>query len=388
MAVSSADIESDNQSEIVAGVLFSQSGPMAVTEVAHLKGTLIAIDEVNERGVPGGVPLRPAIEDPRSDPSLYRDLARKLLTEDRVSVIFGCCSSASRKAVLPVVERHGAVLFYPSFYEGFEYSSNIVYTGATPNQTVIPLVKYIFENFGKKISFVGSDYIFAHEVNRIIKEFLVESGGSVVDEMYLPQGGGPELFVGAAKTVKQSHPDVLLSTVVGNDTAKLYEACRNVGIDPAQCPIASLTTSESELATMDPPSRAGHITALSYFQSLDTEANRNFLDRYRRRYGADDVPCIYSETAYFQVHLLVRALNHSTVHAPETLLDAIKGAGFDAPQGRIMVDPDNNHVYVTPRLGLSTGKGTFDIVWEAPEPVKPDPYLVAYDRTISVSPSR
>ena len=260
-----------------------------------------------------------------------------------------------------------------------------MYTGATPNQTVIPLVEYIFANFGKKISLVGSDYIFAHEINRIIKEFLIESGGSVVNELYLPQSGDSAYFAAAADTVRQSRPDVLLSTVVGNDTARLYEACRNAGIAPAQCPIASLTTSESELATMDAPSRAGHITALSYFQSLDTKANHNFIDRYGRRYGAGDLPCVYAETAYFQVHVLVRALNRSTIQSPEMLLDAIQGTGFDAPQGRIMIDADNNHAYVTPRLGISTEKGTFDIIWESPEAVKPDPYLVAYDRTISGS---
>ena len=109
-------------------------------------------------------------------------------------------------------------------------------------------------------------------------------------------------------------------------------------------------------------------------------ANHNFIDRYRRRYGAGNLPCVYAETAYFQVHVLVRALNHSTIQSPEMLLDAIQGMGFDAPQGRITIDADNNHVYVTPRLGISTEEGTFDIVWESPEAIKPDPYLVAYDR--------
>lgn len=372
----------ESQSQISIGVLFSQSGPMAVTEKAHLKGILMAVDEINESGGVGGLPLNPIVEDPKSDPITYRELAKKLLTHHQVSVLFGCCASASRKALLPVVERHGALLFYPSFYEGFEYSPNIVYAGAIPNQTVIPLVEYLFRNYGNKFALVGSDYIYPHEINRIVKEFLVESRGVTTAEFYLPLNASEDLFNLTSEKLIESDSNVILSTVVGNDTAKLYEACHNKGIDPDECPIASLTTSESELSCMSVDSRAGHITALPYFQSIDTNANRDFLCRYKLKYGADDLPCVYSETTYSQVHVLVRALTQINNHSPELLLSAIHGAKFDAPQGCIKIDPDNNHVYLTPRIARSTKKGTFDVVWQAPEPVKPDPYLVAYDRTI------
>ena len=372
----------ESQSQISIGVLFSQSGPMAVTEKAHLKGILMAVDEINENGGVGGLPLNPIVEDPKSDPITYRDLAKKLLTHHQVSVLFGCCASASRKALLPVVERHGALLFYPSFYEGFEYSPNIVYAGAIPNQTVIPLVEYLFRNYGNRFALVGSDYIYPREINRIVKEFLVESRGVTTAEFYIPLNANEDLFNLTSEKLIESDSNVILSTVVGNDTAKLYEACHNKGIDPDKCPIASLTTSESELSCMSVDSRAGHITALPYFQSIDTNTNRDFLSRYERKYGADDLPCVYSETTYSQVHVLVRALTQINNHSPELLLSAIHGAKFDAPQGCIKIDPDNNHVYLTPRIARSTKKGSFDVVWQAPEPVKPDPYLVAYDRTI------
>ncbi len=383
MARNKTSISSGNDSQISIGVLFSQDGPMAVTEKAHLKGTLMAIDEINENGGIGGLPLHYIVEDPKSDPTIYRELAKKLLIQDQVSVIFGCCASASRKALLPIVERHGVLLFYPSFYEGFEYSPNIVYAGATPNQTVVPLVEFLFKNYGKKFALVGSDYIFPHEINRIVKEFLVESNGVATTEFYLPLSANEELFHLAAEKLAESGSSVILSTVVGNDTAKLYEACHSKGIDPNKCPIASLTTSESELSCMSVDSRVGHITSLPYFQSIDTDANQEFLSRYQSKFGVDDLPCVYSETAYSQVRILARALAQINNHSPEVLLSAIKGAQFEAPQGRIKIDPDNNHVYVTPRIGRSTADGTFEVVWQAPQPVKPDPYLVAYDRTIA-----
>ena len=134
---------------------------------------------------------------------------------------------------------------------------------------------------------------------------------------------------------------------------------------------------------MSADSRAGHITALPYFQSIDTDANREFLARYASKFGPNDLPCVYSETTYSQVRVLARALRQINSQSPELLLSTIQGAQFDAPQGKIKIDPDNNHVYVTPRIGRSTRNGTFEVVWQAPEPVKPDPYLVAYDRTIA-----
>ena len=133
---------------------------------------------------------------------------------------------------------------------------------------------------------------------------------------------------------------------------------------------------------MSVESRAGHITALPYFQSIETDTNQDFLARYESKYGPDDMPCVYSETTYSQVRVMARALNRMSSQSPELLLSTMQGAQFEAPQGRIMIDPDNNHVYVTPRIGKSTTEGTFDVVWQASEPVKPDPYLVAYDRTI------
>ena len=382
MITNRSSIHFGNDSQISIGVLFSQNGPMAVTEKAHLKGTLMAVDEINENGGIGGLLLNPIVEDPKSDPAIYRELAKKLLTQDRVSVIFGCCASANRKALLPIVERHGVLLIYPSFYEGFEYSPNIVYAGATPNQTVVPLVEFLFRNYGKKFALVGSNYIFPHEINRIVKEFLIESYGVATTEIYLPMGAHEELFSITAEKLAESGSNAILSTVVGNDTAKLYEACHRKGIDPKVCPIASLTTSESELSCMSADSRAGHITALPYFQSIDTKANREFLNRYESKFGPDDLPCVYSETTYSQVRVLARALGQINSQSPELLLSMIQGAQFEAPQGRIKIDPDNNHVYVTPRIGRSTTNGTFEVVWQAPEPVKPDPYLVAYDRTI------
>jgi ABC-type branched-subunit amino acid transport system substrate-binding protein len=367
------------------GILFSQAGTMSVTEIAHFKGAMVAIEEINAQGGIGGRMLSPVIEDPKSDPDAYRELAGKLMTRERVTTIFGCCSSASRKAVLPVLERHGALLFYPSFYEGFEYYPNVIYGGATPNQTVIPLTEYLFANHGRRFFLVGSNYIYPREINRIVSEFLHESGGTVAGESYVPLGSEPELFSLVARQIAGAKPDAIISTVVGLDTAKLYEACHTIGLTAQNVPIASLTTSEGELAMMSEDARGGHLSAMSYFHSLRTDANARFCKLFEARFGKDQKPNVYAEATYAQVHLYAEAVVAAGTEDSETLLGALHGLGFDAPQGRVKIDPDNNHVYTTPRIGRSRRDGAFDVVWQSPQPVKPDPYLVAYDRTISSS---
>ncbi|MDA3833850.1 MAG: transporter substrate-binding domain-containing protein [Spirochaetales bacterium] len=378
--------EMDNTKDAFAvGILFSQGGSMGLTEISHLKGTLVAIDEINNSGGINGHMIEAAVEESPSDHSWYRRSALKLLAQDRISVLFGCCSSTSRKTVLPLVERFGAVLFYPSFYEGFEYSPNIIYTGAIPNQTVIPLASYLFKNHGKRFFLIGSEYVYPREINRIVGEFLSESGGTIADEIYIPLDSDLKSYMTIAKLIKASDADVVLSTVVGSDTPKFYEACWKSGINPEILPIASLTTSENELAELPSEARIGHVTGASYFSSINTNESTKFKELFAARYGNEEKTNIYSETAYFQVHLFAKAARITEDISAEALLKVLSGMEFVSPQGYIKIDSENNHLYLTPRIGVSQEDGSFKIVWESESLVKPDPYLVSYGRTISAS---
>ena len=352
---------------------------MSVTEQSHLKGALVAIAEINADPT-ACVNLEPIVEDPGSDPHQYRMLAKELATHHEVEAIFGCCSSASRKAVIPILARHGSALFYPSVYEGFEYSPNVIYGGATPNQTVLPLIEYLLERYGARLYLVGSDYVYAREINRIVTELLDESVGTIAGETYLSQGSSTSDFARVAADIDNAQPDAILSTVVGADTSLLYEAIGDRR-GSLKAPIASLTTTESELATMRPDARAGHITAACYFASLDTDENRSFRRLYAERYGESDIPSIYAQTTYSQVHAYVKAASVPGSTNPEQLLEAVLGLSYPAPQGTMLVDADNNHVYNIPRIGVSRPDGEFDIVWQG-EQTKPDPYLIAYDRDV------
>lgn len=360
------------------GVLFSATGATSVIEKTQQQGTLLAIEEINAAGGVRGLPIRPVILDPASTPQRYARLADRMLAEEEVSVIFGCYMSSTRKAVLPVVERRGGLLCYPTLYEGFEYSPNVIYSGAAPNQNSLQLARYLLDRVGRNFYFIGSNYVFPYESNRIMADLVHEQKGKVIAERYLPLGASPQDFAKVVADIAELKPDVIFSTVVGEDTAKLYGAYHDAGLDPWTMPIASLTTSEAEVAMMGAAAGCGHIAAAPYFSTVDSEANRRFVRNYAARFGIGALTNACCEAAYFQTHIVARALDLSGDMAIEALLPAIKSIAFEAPQGLVRIDPDNNHAHLWPRIGRVGANGQFDILEEASAAEWPDPYLVQH----------
>jgi len=367
---------------IKVGVLFSQSGKMAVTETAHINGVLLACEEINASGGIHGLPIKPILMNPESDDRAYAEMATDLLVNYGVKTVFGCCLSTSRKAVLPLIERFDGILFYPSVYEGFEYSPNVIYGGAAPNQVVPALLEYVFRNHGQRIALIGSDTLYAREINRIVKEFLSESGGEVVTEHYLPFT--PE--VGDVQKVLQhcdaGKPDVILSTVVGEDSVVLYGLYAATELRKKNIPIASLTTTEAELLKVPETARAGHLSVASYFASLKTAQNDEFTKKFVKKYQDTATPSVYSEVGYALVQFYANAAKLSGRTDTASLLNALSGSVFKAPGGDLFIDMDTNHFTLRPHVGRSCADGSFDVVWSSPKVVAPDPYLVAYDRSI------
>ncbi|MDF2998388.1 MAG: transporter substrate-binding protein [Xanthobacteraceae bacterium] len=358
------------------GVLFSRKGYMQVPESEHFRGTALAIEEINLAGGVLGRPIEPVCYDPESSPELYRRSAERLLTEDGISTIFGCCTSSSRKAILATVERRNALLWYPSLYEGFEYSPNVIYTGAAPNQNSLQLARYLFATYGRSFYLVGSDYIYPRESNRIMRDVVSREGGEVVAEAYVPVTPSHDQLRRVVEDIRRKAPSVVFSTVVGQGGQALYRSFREAGLDPRTMPIASLTMGEGEIRAIGPELCVGHITSAPYFSTVDTPANRRFVEAYRAHFGRDAPVTMYAEAAYFQIHVFADALRRAKSLDTQRLAEAALGTEFDAPQGRIRIDPDNNHTYLHPRIGMANEHGDFDVVWEAKAPVKPDPYLV------------
>lgn len=360
------------------GVLFSQTGNTAVIEETQLRGTILAIEEINSTGGVNGRELTPIIYDPESNCDKFARYADKLLTEDGVSTVFGCYTSSSRKAVLPIFERRNGLLWYPTLYEGFEYSQNIIYTGAAPNQNSVELVEYLLENYGSRFYLIGSDYIYPRESNRIIRELLRQRRGVVVGEHYLDLGARPSEFRLLMRDVCNTGPDVIFSTVVGQATAYLYQAYAVAGFDPRIVPIASLTTSEAEVKLMGPDVACGHLTAAPYFESVQTPGNVSFVRRYKKRFGNDEHTNLCAEAAYFQVGIFAKCLAEANTMNPDVLRPYVLGSEFDAPQGRIAIDRESSHTNLWTRLGRANQFGQFDLIKESCQSVRPDPYLISH----------
>ncbi|ARP80750.1 amino acid ABC transporter substrate-binding protein [Bordetella genomosp. 8] len=359
------------------GILFSRTGVTRVTGSEHFLGTALAVEEINAAGGVLDRQLAPVCYDPASDPAEYRRLATKLMADDDVNVIFGCSTSSSRKAVLPVVERNNGLLWYCSFYEGFEYSPNVVYTGAVLNQNAMQLAAYLLQHNGSRFFLVGSDYIYPRESNRVMRDMVEQHGGEVLDEVYLPLSAGAAEVAEVIRDIRSAQPEVVFSTVVGDSARMLYRQYAESGLDPHRMPIASLSMAEEEIRLVGPPLCAGHITAATYFNSLDNESNRRFTALWRARYG-DRPTSTWSESAYNQVHLFARALERTGSLDPARLVRMAHSVRYDSPEGLLAIDSENNHCLLTPRIGVCREDGQFDVVWQGAEPVRPDPYLSTF----------
>lgn len=368
-----------NKDPIRVGVLFSETGVTSMIGHSQLQGTLLAIGEINEAGGIDGREIVPVCYDARSSPAIYAALAERLIVQDKVNVIFGCYMSSSRKAVLPIVEKWNKLLFYPTLYEGFEFSNNIIYTGAAPNQNSVQLAEFMTSNFGARVYLIGSRYIYPYESNRIMSDLVLQRpNSSKLGERYVELDATAKDFQLIMDGIKATQPDFIFSTVVGDSTASLYRAYAEAGFNPKTMPIASLTTSEAEISQMGADVALGHFTAAPYFQSINSETNLRCLERLRKRFGSECVPNMCWEAAYFQTHIYANALRYTGQDDIGQILPHILGSEFEAPQGRVRIDPTNHHTSLYPRIGVANSRGQFTIVREATRPVHPDPYMVTH----------
>ncbi len=366
--------------EIEVGVLFSLTGGLSIVEKSLADATMMAIEEINAAGGVMGKMIKPIMEDGASDPKTYNEKASKLVIRDRVPTVFGSYTSASRKAVLPVFEKRRNLYFYPTYYEGFECSKNVVYTGAVPNQQLSNFIPWIIENLGKKKFFiVGSNYIYPREMAKVCKILIEQGGAEWVADEYLELGHSE--WGAMVNRIKESGCDVVLSNVVGSSVVAFYREFKNQGLTHDTLPICATVTSEIEIAAMGAEFAAGSFTSFPYFQAIDTDNNNAFIERYRAFVNdASAVTHHALESSYFQVFLWKQAVEKAGEATPEAIREGVKGQTFEAPNGTVTIDPDNLHAYLTPRIAQWGADGQGTIIDEYPEPIQPLPY-VAYGET-------
>ncbi|MBW7457194.1 urea ABC transporter substrate-binding protein [Paenibacillus sepulcri] len=369
--------------EIKVGILHSLSGTMAISEVSVKDSEMMAIDEINAKGGVLGKKLVPVVEDGASDWPTFAEKARKLISEDKVATVFGGWTSASRKAMLPVFEELNGLLWYPVQYEGLESSPNIFYTGATTNQQIVPAVSWLLENRGKKFYLLGSDYVFPRTANKIIKEQLKAEGGELVGEEYTPLGHTD--YATIISKIKEAKPEVVFNTLNGDSNVAFFKQLKDAGITAQDMTTLSVSVAEEEIRGIGVDVLEGHLAAWNYYQTTDTPANKTFVENYKKKYGDDRVTADPIEAGYDAVYLWAAAVEKAGSTDVAKVKEAAKGLEWDAPEGKITIDGENQHIYKTVRIGEVQSDGQFKEVWNSGEPVKPDPYLKGYEWASSLS---
>jgi urea transport system substrate-binding protein len=360
---------------IKVGILHSLSGTMAISEKSVVDAELLAIEEINNAGGVLGKKIEAITEDGASDWPTFAEKAKKLIDQDKVVTIFGCWTSASRKAVKEVFESKNHMLWYPVQYEGQECSKNIFYTGAAPNQQIEPSIDWLLTKYkGKPFYLVGSDYVFPRTANTIIKAQLAAKGGKVVGEDYIPLGG-TEVTPIIAK-IKKAMPNggVIYNSLNGDSNVAFFKQLQGAGLGPDKYPSMSVSIAEEEVKAIGPEYLKGHYASWNYFMTVESPANKKFVDAFKAKYGAERVTNDPMEAAYIMVYLWKQAVEKAkTADDLEKVRMAALGQTFDAPEGKVTLE-NNHHLSKFVRIGEVNEKGLFDIAYASKEAVKPIPW--------------
>ncbi|WP_174533008.1 urea ABC transporter substrate-binding protein [Micromonospora chalcea] len=368
-----ADVSGDT---VKVGLLNSLSGTMAISEVTVRDSIMLAVEEINAAGGVLGKKIQPIGEDGASDWPTFAEKAEKLISEDRVAAVFGCWTSASRKAVKPVFEKNKALLFYPVQYEGLEQSPYIFYTGATTNQQIVPGLDYLKAQGTKSVYLVGSDYVFPRTANKIIKAYAAANGMTVVGEDYAPLGSTE--FGTIVNKVKSSGAKAVFNTLNGDSNVAFFKEYKSAGLTAAAMPVVSVSIAEEEVKGIGTQYLEGQLTAWNYYQTTPGAANDKFVAAYKAKYGADKPTSDPMEAAYVSVYLWKAMVEKAGTFDVEKVRGASDGITFDAPEGLVTVDGKTQHIAKTARIGKVGADGLITEVWNSGKPIAPDPYLKTY----------
>ena len=361
---------------VKVGVLYSTEG--AYARIGHdcWDGALLGLRHGLD-GSGGAVALEPVCANPGGDLARYLADALALRRDHGCRHIIGTITSAARKEAIPLVEKHDALLWYVCPYEGFEANESVIYTGPCPNQHLLPLLDYVMPRFGSRAFLVGANYVWGWESNRLARQLLTETGGEVLGERYLPLDD-TEVDRLIAE-IRQKVPDFVLNNLVGPSSHAFLRAYRALGEEdprfaPRRRPVVSCNLTECELDAIGPGVADGHLSAASYFASLDTTANRAFRQAVSAGLGASRVPSAFLASAYATARILVEAVAAVGTDDPPAVRGHVASRAFDTVLGPLAIDARTNHAALPVHVGRISPRDTFEILLSR-RPARADPYL-------------
>ncbi|MEY4510865.1 MAG: urea transporter substrate-binding protein [Pseudomonadota bacterium] len=363
--------------EVTVGQLHSATGTMAISETGSIQAEQLAIEQINAMGGILGRKIKIIQEDGASDWPTFAEKAKKLLVNDRVAAVFGCWTSASRKAVLPVFERENGLLYYPTFYEGLEQSKNVFYTGQEATQQIIAGLDWIAkEKKAKSFFLIGSDYIWPRTSNKIARKHIEKNlAGKVVGEEYYPLGHTQ--FGSLINKIKLAKPDVVYAVVVGGSNVSFYKQLKAAGVTSDKQTLLTISVTEDELLGIGGENMVGFYSAMKYFQSLDNENNKAFVKAFKAKWGDKSVIGDVTQAGYLGPWLWKAAVEK----AGSFEVDKVVAASPDielktAPEGYVKLHK-NHHLWSKLRVGKARLDGQFDVLYES-ELIEPNPFPEGY----------
>ncbi|MDP3190651.1 urea ABC transporter substrate-binding protein [Rhodoferax sp.] len=357
---------------VKVGLLHSLSGTIAIAEASLVDAEKLAVEEINAAGGVLGRKIEVVLEDGASENPVFAEKARKLIERDKVAAIFGCYTSASRKAVLPALNQGKGLLYYPTYYEGQEQDARVIYPSQEATQSVIAAINWMAREKGKTFFLVGSDYIYPRTCNKIAKPTVVKAGGKVLGEEYAPLGHTE--FSSIINKIKAAKPDCIYSTVVGGSNVAFFKQLRAAGLDGTKQVLLSTVVSENEIEGIGKDNALGYYACMGYFQSLKNAANERFVKAFKAKYGQDRVIGDPMQVAYNSVYLWKMAVEKAKSFEQDKVIAASSGIELNAPEGKIKIHATNHHVWKKVRIGRARADGQFDIVWESPSEIEPNPF--------------
>jgi urea transport system substrate-binding protein len=356
------------QETIKVGVLHSLSGTMAISETTLKDVMLMLIEEQNKKGGLLGKKLEAVVVDPASNWPLFAEKARELISQNKVSAVFGCWTSVSRKSVLPVFKELNSVLFYPVQYEGEESERNVFYTGAAPNQQAIPAVDYLAkEEKVERWVLAGTDYVYPRTTNKILEAYLKSKGVKAEDIMinYTPFGHSDwqTIVADIKKFGSAGKKTAVVSTINGDANVPFYKELANQGVKATDIPVVAFSVGEEELAGIDTKPLVGHLAAWNYFQSIDTPDNKAFIEKWKTFTKNDKrVTNDPMEAHVIGFNMWVKAVEKAGTTDPDKVIDAIVGVEVPNLTGGVSKMLPNHHITKPVLIGEIKEDGQFDTV--------------------------
>ena len=362
---------------VTVGQLHSATGTMAISETGSIQAERLAIEQINEAGGILGRKIEIIQEDGASDWPTFAEKARKLLVNDKVAAVFGCWTSASRKAVLPVFEKENGMLYYPTFYEGLEQSKNVIYTGQEATQQIIAGLDWLAKNKGaKKFYLIGSDYIWPRTSNKIARKHIENVlKGEVVGEDYFPLGHTQ--FGSLINKIKLKKPDAVYSIIVGGSNVSWWKQLKAAGVTADKQTILTISVTEDEILGIGGENIVGHYAAMKYFQSLENENNQKFVAAFKAKYGKDAVIGDVTQAAYLGPWLWKAAVEKAGSFDVDKIAAASPGIELTtAPEGYVKVH-ENHHLWSKLRIGEAQADGQYKVIYES-DLIEPNPFPKGY----------